>query len=148
MVPHTGLGDAEKVPGSKHAKTILFADDNETFQKPVADLLRKSGYNVITASDGDDALQKARGFAGIIHLLLADIDMPRTSGIELAIQVNRERPDTKILLISGTDSGLLVRDYGWQFLGNPMLVPAAVNAVPESRQMSSQSHTDRVQTAR
>lgn len=108
------------MPGSNLAKTIVFADDNETFQRPVAAMLRKSGYSVITASDGEDALQKAREFVGSIHLLLADVDMPRMTGIELAIQLNRERPDMKILLISGLDLGMVARNHGWQFLRKPI----------------------------
>jgi CheY-like chemotaxis protein len=120
MVPLTVPGDTEKMPGINLIKTIVFADDNETFQRPVAAMLRKSGYSVITASDGEDALQKAREFVGSIHLLLADIDMPRMTGIELAIQINRERPDMKILLISGLDSESLVRGHGWQFLRKPI----------------------------
>ena len=47
--------------------------------------------------------------------------MPEMTGIELAIQLNKERPDTKILLISGLDSGMLVLNNGWQFLPKPFM---------------------------
>jgi DNA-binding response OmpR family regulator len=114
-------GNPEKVLTSKSEHTILFADDNEDFQKPVAALLYRSGYGVITANDGKHALQKAREFDGTIHLLLSDIEMPRMTGIELSTQLNQERPDTRILLISGVDSGLLVRKLGWQFLRKPLV---------------------------
>lgn len=103
------------------SKTILFADDDGQVQKLVATLLRRYGYQVIVASDGKDALQKARGFDGVIHLLLSDIEMPGMTGIELAIQLNQERPDTKILLISGLPSGLLVLNNGWSFLPKPFV---------------------------
>jgi DNA-binding response OmpR family regulator len=102
-------------------KTILFADDDGKLQKFVAGLLHKSGYKVIVASDGKEALQKAREFDGIIHLLLSDVEMPGMTGIELAIQLNRERPDTKVLLISGLASGMLVLNNGWQFLPKPFM---------------------------
>jgi DNA-binding response OmpR family regulator len=87
----------------------------------VTALLTKCGYNLIVAADGKNALQQAQQFAGTIHLLLSDIEMPEMTGIELAIQVNQERPDTKILLISGLDSGMLVLNNGWQFLPKPFL---------------------------
>ena len=106
-------------PTSSSERTVLFADDNQDFQKPVAVLLHKCGYRVIGANDGKDALRKSREFFGVIQLLLADVDMPGMTGIELAIQLNQERPDTRILLISGVDSRLLVRKYGWQFLRKP-----------------------------
>jgi DNA-binding NtrC family response regulator len=102
-------------------KTILFADDDGPLQKFVAALLTKVGYKLILANDGKDALQKAREYKGQIHMLLSDVEMPHMTGIELAIQLNQERPDTKILLISGLETGLLVLNNGWQFLPKPFM---------------------------
>ena len=102
-------------------KTILFADDDGPLRSFVAALLVKVGYTLIIANDGVDALQKAHAHEGVIHLLLSDVEMPGMTGIELAIQVNRERPLTKILLISGLESGMLVLNNGWQFLPKPFM---------------------------
>ena len=60
-------------------------------------------------------------FDGPIHLILPDVEMPEMTGIELAIQLNRLRHATKILLISGLASGMLVLNNGWQFLPKPFL---------------------------
>jgi CheY-like chemotaxis protein len=87
----------------------------------VAELLQRCGYHVLLAKNGNEALQKAREFDGVIHLLLSDVDMPGMTGIELAIQLNQERPDTKILLISGLAAGLLVLNNSWQFLPKPFM---------------------------
>ena len=114
-------GQSRTSPASNSEHTILFAEDNGQVQKLVAALLKTLGYRVITASDGRDALQKAREFDGTIHLLLSDIEMPGMTGIELAIQLNQERPDTKILLISGLATGMLVLNSGWQFLPKPFV---------------------------
>ena len=100
-------------------KTILFADDDGQLQTFISALLTRCGYNLIVAGSGQDALQKAREFGGVIHLLLSDVEMPGMTGIELATQLNQERPDTKILLISGLPSGILVLNNGWQFLPKP-----------------------------
>jgi DNA-binding response OmpR family regulator len=108
-------------PNSNAGKTILLADDDGQLRTFLAALLRKCGYNIIVASDGKEALQKAREFEGVIHLLLSDVDMPEMTGIELAIQLNQERPDTKILLISGLSTGMLVLNNGWQFLPKPFM---------------------------
>ena len=121
MVPPTVPGDSEKVPASNSANTILFADDDGLVQTFVADLLHRCGYKVMVARDGKEALKKAREFDGVIHLLLSDIDMHGMTGIELAIQLNQERPDTKILLISGLPTGMLVLNNGWQFLPKPFM---------------------------
>jgi two-component system cell cycle sensor histidine kinase/response regulator CckA len=123
MAPLTIPGDSEKarLAASTPRSTILFADDDGALQKLVAALLEGCGYRVIVARNGADALQKAREFEGMIHLLLSDVDMPGMTGIELAIQLNQERPDTRILLISGLPAGLLVLNNGWQFLPKPFM---------------------------
>jgi two-component system cell cycle sensor histidine kinase/response regulator CckA len=102
-------------------ETILLADDDGPLRQFVAALLIKCGYNLILASDGKEALQKSKEFHGEIHLLLTDVELPGMTGIELAIQLNRERADTKILMISGLDSGLLVLNNGWQFFPKPFM---------------------------
>jgi DNA-binding response OmpR family regulator len=98
-------------------KTILLAEDDAQLRKAVAALLDRYGYTVIVARDGSEALQKAREFNGAIHLLLSDIDMPGMTGIELATELNQQRPDTKILLVSGLPTG--TPNNGWQFLPKP-----------------------------
>ena len=102
-------------------KTILLADDDGRLRKFVSELLTRLGYNLIIAADGKEALEKALAFDGKIDLLLSDIEMPGMTGIELAIQLNRARPATRILLISGLDSGMLVLNNGWQFLPKPFV---------------------------
>jgi two-component system cell cycle sensor histidine kinase/response regulator CckA len=110
------------VPQNPNAgKTILFAEDDEPIRKLVAALLTHCGYNLIVAEDGKSALEKAQEFAGTVDLLLSDVEMPGMTGIELAIQLNRVRPETKILMISGLASGMLVLNNGWQFLPKPFL---------------------------
>ena len=121
MIPLAIPGNSEKVPASNSNNTILFADDDGQLQTMVAALLHRCGCHVIVARDGTDALTKAREFNGAIHLLLSDVDMPGMSGIELAIQLNKERPETKILLISGLATGMLVLNNGWSFLPKPFM---------------------------
>jgi two-component system cell cycle sensor histidine kinase/response regulator CckA len=120
MILPTVPGKAEKAPANSSAKTILFTDDHGQLQKLVPALLQRYGYRVIVASGGTDALQRARDFDGTIHLLLSDVDMPGMTGIDLAIQLNQERPDTKILLIASRPT-ILVLNKGWQFLMKPFM---------------------------
>jgi FixJ family two-component response regulator len=47
--------------------------------------------------------------------------MPNMTGIELPTQLLIERPGTGVLLISGTDAGMLVLNHGWQFLSKPFM---------------------------
>jgi len=100
-------------------KTILFAETEERRRQSLSVLLNASGYHLIVAFSGKDALQKALEFKGPIHLLLANVEMPEMTGSELAQRLNRQRPDMKVFLISGRDSGMFLLNHGWQFLPAP-----------------------------
>jgi DNA-binding response OmpR family regulator len=69
------------------------------------------------------------------------------TGIELAIQLSSERPDTKILLISGLDSGMLVLNNGWQFLPKPFMADMLRDRVRDflSERQSLKEHLASVQ---
>jgi two-component system, cell cycle sensor histidine kinase and response regulator CckA len=100
--------------------TILLAEDEEVLRTPLLALLQRSGYNVIVAVDGFDALAKGKAHHGTIHLLLSDILMsPEMTGIELAKQLLIERPGTGILLMSAVSEGISPSNHGWQFLSKP-----------------------------
>jgi CheY-like chemotaxis protein len=67
----------------------------------VDDCLRQEGYSVLLAANGMDALQVAERYKGPIHLLVTDVIMPFVSGPELARSLKRERPETRVLYMSG-----------------------------------------------
>ena len=128
-----------------NSKTVLLAEDEEAVRTFAYAVLSNCGYQIIVAIDGLEALEKARQHTGEIHLLLSNIQMPNMTGIELATQLQLERPDVKVLLMSGLPAGLLVLDGGWQFLPKPfmakmlkekialMLCEADRKALPEPR---------------
>jgi len=100
-------------------KTILFVDCDPARRQSLSLLLRASGHRLIVAGATDEALQKALSFRGPIHLLLANVEMPGMTGIDLARQLTKQRPDMKILLLSGLNSGMLVLNESWHFLPTP-----------------------------
>lgn len=61
------------------AKTIMVIDDSSTIRSSVNMILKKSGYEVIEASDGKDALNKLNGQK--VHLTICDVNMPNMDGI-------------------------------------------------------------------
>ncbi|AFZ51029.1 response regulator transcription factor [Dactylococcopsis salina] len=73
---------------------ILLAEDDPGIQMAVKDYLEFSGYSVITAKNGDEALHHLKTYHP--HLIVADIKMPRKDGFEL-IQEVRERPEFRML---------------------------------------------------
>jgi DNA-binding response OmpR family regulator len=110
------------MPPAENGKTILLAEDEQHVRTFVLAMLKGCGYHVIVASDGQDALERAKQFGGTIHLLLSDVEMPRMTGVELATQFQHDRPEAKILLMSGLDSGMLLLNEGWQFLPKPFMI--------------------------
>ncbi|MCX6598102.1 MAG: response regulator [Acidobacteria bacterium] len=61
-------------------KTILAVDDSASMRQMVGFTLRNAGYEVISAVDGQDALEK---LSGPINLVVTDLNMPRMDGLEL-----------------------------------------------------------------
>ena len=102
-------------------KTILLVVQPSPLRTDITKILRDNGYMLIYANDGKQALAAANLHGGEIDLLLSEVETPGMTGIELAIQLNQERPHTKILLMSSLDSGLLVLNNGWQFLPKPFM---------------------------
>jgi len=60
------------------------------------------GYRVLVAGNGAEALELSRRDQGPIDLLVSDIQMPGMNGIDLAEHLCKERPYTKVLIISGS----------------------------------------------
>jgi len=106
---------------TQNGKTVLLAEDEQPVRTFVLAMLQDNGYNVIVAVDGQDALEKSRHFQGTIHLLLSDVQMPNMTGIELATQLQIDRPDIRVLLMSGMAAGMLLLNEGWQFLPKPFM---------------------------
>lgn len=105
---------------TKTAKTILLAEDEHPLRALIVAMLWKAGYNVIIAVDGHEGLAKSREFKGTIHLLF-DVELPNVTGIELATQIQIDRPEIRVLLMSGMISGMLLLNEGWQFLPKPFM---------------------------
>lgn len=76
------------------ALLILVADDNVGIRISVSDYLEMSGYSVITAENGQEALSMVEEYHP--HLMIADITMPRMDGYEL-VQKVRQRPMFRLL---------------------------------------------------
>jgi PAS domain S-box-containing protein len=118
-------GVPEKTSRGSHpgTETILFVEDEESVRELVRDYLGKSGYRVLEAPDGVQALEIAAAHRAPIHILVTDVVMPRLSGRELATRITAARPEIKVLYISGyTDDSIFrhgVLEGGVAFLQKP-----------------------------
>lgn len=100
-------------PSMSGEETILLVDDEEELSNAAAEYLCQCGYNVLKASAADEAMEVARSFPNKISLLITDIIMPGGSGRELVERIQKERPETVVLLISGyADDALRENGFG------------------------------------
>lgn len=93
--------DSEHGPVRGGSETILIVEDEPALQQKICEVMEHAGYQVLVAGDGDEGLQLATDDEQQIHLLLTDVVMPNMSGARLAEHLQRTRPDTKTLYMSG-----------------------------------------------
>jgi two-component system, cell cycle sensor histidine kinase and response regulator CckA len=117
------------------SETVLLVEDAEPLRKLANMFLRDSGYNVLTAADGREALEVARSHAGPIHLLLTDVVMPGINGRVLAERLAPQQRGMKVLYMSGyTDSfiaGHGVLEAGTHLLHKPFTQDVLARKVRE-----------------
>lgn len=78
-------------------KNLLIVDDDETYLSTITMEAELSGFNVITAKDGEEAIQKAQSEAP--DAILLDIVMPRRSGLTVLSTISKMEPLKKIPII-------------------------------------------------
>jgi CheY-like chemotaxis protein len=124
-IPRAEEGLADSAPKPKHAtdaaaasegrgtETILLVEDQEGIREVAQEFLRRSGYSVLCAADGDEALRMAHRHKHPIDLLVTDVVMPNMGGPELIQRLAQARPRIKVLLISGNpDQASLTEQLG------------------------------------
>src|SRR5690348_9438621 len=104
-------------------ETVLLAEDDETLRALTTSVLRKLGYTVLAAGTPQEAQALARRREGTIHLLLTDVVMPGSSGRDLARELAKSRPGTKVLFISGYTGEAMIQhgltEPGLNYLQKP-----------------------------
>jgi CheY-like chemotaxis protein len=114
----------QQIPLILHgSETILVAEDEEAVRKVIVRNLEKSGYRVLEARNGAEAVQKALNYREPIHLLLTDTIMPKMNGRDLADELKRTLTQLKVLFISGYPQEVLsqqgILDPGIHLLQKP-----------------------------
>jgi signal transduction histidine kinase/ActR/RegA family two-component response regulator len=100
------------VPGplAGRTETVLLVEDEREVRRLVETLLRGAGFTVLSAADGATALDLSRRHAGQIHLLVSDVVLRGMSGPEVWSAVREERPETRVLFMSGFSHDVLAHD--------------------------------------
>ena len=104
-------------------ETILLVEDQEAVRHLMREILEMSGYVILEAASGKEAMRISAEHKAPIRLMVTDVVMPGMTGTELGQQLRAQRPEMKVLYISGYADDALhegVLDAGSAFLQKPV----------------------------
>jgi signal transduction histidine kinase/CheY-like chemotaxis protein len=114
-------------------ETILLVEDDAQVRKVATAILQRSGYRVLSAQSGPEAIEMYGGRLAEVDMLLSDVIMPSMSGRELADHLVGIRPDLRVLYMSGyTDDALAhhrVLDPGVMLVAKPFTKASLLDRV-------------------
>jgi two-component system cell cycle sensor histidine kinase/response regulator CckA len=123
------------VRASPWIPTVLVVEDAESLRKMIVSMLGASGYNVLEASNGADALSVFAQEGGHIDLVLTDVIMPQMDGKELADRLSLLRCDCPVVFMSGYVEDPVVErvmNGSAHFLRKPFTAQALVEVIRRS----------------
>ena len=101
-------------------KTILVVEDEFLILYYLEDILSEAGYEIITASNADEAIEVLEGRSDIFAIV-TDIDMPGSiDGLKLAAAVRDRWPPIHVIITTGKNIGRVIPS-GSHFIGKPIL---------------------------
>ncbi len=126
---------ARSVRPARGTETLLLVEDDERVRFVVGEILRSDGYTVLDASNAHAALELCAGFSGRIGLLISDVIMPGMNGKQLAEHLLAQRPELRVLYMSGYTDHALDTEQGLApgaaFLQKPISPNLLVRVVRE-----------------
>jgi signal transduction histidine kinase len=96
---------------SGHKETVLLVEDEAPVRNIAREILKRNNYAVLEACDGNEALRISDRCTGPIHLILTDVIMPEISGPQLVELLVPQRPNVKVLYVSGYTDDALVQVF-------------------------------------
>jgi PAS domain S-box-containing protein len=125
-------------PGLNRGKqeTVLLVEDETGVRKLAAEVLRRQGFRILEAKDGEEGLAIFEKQRQEIDIVVSDVVMPKMSGLAMARQILIRDPDTTIVFMSGYAedalAGLGVPDRKFVFLHKPFSVSELVGKIGEA----------------
>jgi len=120
---------------ARGCETVLLAEDEAAVRQSTREFLTLNGYIVLEANNGTEALAIARKYKRPIHLMISDVIMPQMGGARLAEELAAERPDMKVLFVSGYAETTVQRhgtiDVTSRFLQEPFSLRTLAHKIRE-----------------
>ncbi len=116
-------------------ETVLLVEDEAAILEIAMTSLETLGYTVLSAGSPEEALRRAAGHGGGIHLLVADVVMPGMNGRQLYDRLREVRPGLKCLYLSGYTAEVIAHrgllEEGVSFLAKPFPFSSLARKVRE-----------------
>jgi PAS domain S-box-containing protein len=103
----TDAASAPPEPSPRGHETVLVAEDSESLRELIRELLTEQGYNVLTVSQGEEALALIQEGTQPVDLLLTDVVMPRLGGKDLTERLMATHPGLRVVYMSGYSGGAI-----------------------------------------
>jgi signal transduction histidine kinase/ActR/RegA family two-component response regulator len=117
------VGDKIEGPVPGGTETILLAEDDPSVRKLSQTILEHAGYTVLTAEDGEEALQVFEEHPDTVNLALLDVMMPKLGGRAVFDRIQEKRPAVRVLFSSGYSMNAIhtsfVLDAGLELIKKP-----------------------------
>ena len=117
------------------SETVLVVEDNEMAREVVCSILERLGYTVLSAANGNDALNLLMPYVGPVNLLLTDVVMPDMDGKTLFGKISQIRPGIRVLFMSGYTQDVIahhgILDDGVYFIQKPFSIQSLAAKVRE-----------------
>ncbi len=115
--------DDQSIRGSE---TVLLVEDEEALRRAIVEFLSLSGYKVLEARNGLEALSVVKNHGAALDLAVTDVVMPFMSGGQLAKELKTLRPETRVLFVSGY-AGQTVSNHSVDVENNFLQKPFTLN---------------------
>ncbi|MGA2765303.1 MAG: response regulator [Spirochaetia bacterium] len=123
------------MPAEGGTETILLGEDDPGVRELTRIFLEESGYSVIEAVDGDEAIAVFKDNQGRIDLVILDIVMPKRSGKSVADEIRVVNPKISVLFVSGYTANIIhqngILEEGLNFISKPFSPEALLRKVRE-----------------
>ncbi len=119
-------------------RRVLLVDDNKEFLDSTKDVLELEGFDVVTATSGEESLMltKTQSF----EVVVMDIKMPRMNGVESFIAMKKQNPDVKVIIVTAYSVEELIqqaKDEGaYAVLNKPLNIDMVTKKINELRKKS------------
>jgi PAS domain S-box-containing protein len=113
-----------QIPARGEGETIIIAEDEPQVRESMSLILQKSGYKIIEAENGQDAVKKFKDNRGTVSLVLLDVIMPVKNGLEAYEEIKEIDPSIKTIFMSGYTDVIISRkrllEEGITFISKPI----------------------------